>query len=173
MRAVTTVTTRFASDTADPMLAAAERAYAVFAASLAGELWHDDAGRIAHARTLIMLGRDAEAHAVLDAGGPGCAIERMHRLHAADDWEGAIAVGRAAAERFPAEAVGFRNSTASMLSGLGRHAEALALIDANAAAEPDNAAWPELRALLLERMHDDGDAAADDADEDAASEDVA
>ncbi|MFO0744526.1 MAG: hypothetical protein U1F43_02495 [Myxococcota bacterium] len=139
----------------DALAAACERAYATLRASLGGELWDEDAGRVAHARTLVMAGRGELAHAVLESGGLACAIERMHMLHADDDWDGAIAVGRAAAARFPASACGLRNSVAGMLSALGRHAEALAELEQNIAAEPEVAAWRELRELVVARLAED------------------
>jgi len=143
------------------LLAATRRAFETLRLSLSDAVWRDDAARVAHARTLALIGDVGHADDVLARGELASAIARVH-LHATrGDLEAAIAVGREAIIRFPERAPGLRNSVASMLSALGRHGEALALIDDNLAAEPTVEAWRELRALLLERMADD-DAGADE-----------
>lgn len=146
-------------------LAAAARARATLRASLPDELWDEDAGRVAHARTLAMLGLAADADRHLSEGDLAATVERMHLLHAADDWEAAIAVGLTAIPRFPAHACGLRNSVASMLSGLGRHADALALLDENLRVEPAVPLWAELAALVRERLAEE--ASEGDAERDA------
>jgi len=138
----------------DPLLDAARRALATLRASLSAALWDDEAGRVAHARTLVMLGREADATAHLAAGGLPSAIALVYLADARGDVEAAIAHALAAAARFPERAAGFRSSAASMLSACGRHAEALALVRTNLAAEPEVEAWHELEAHLLELLAD-------------------
>ncbi|MCC6622373.1 MAG: hypothetical protein IT385_14010 [Deltaproteobacteria bacterium] len=141
----------------DPLLEATRRAFETLRASLSDALWDDEAARIAHARTLALVGRLDEATVTLARGGLPSAIALVHLLGAHGELEAAIAQGRRAIERFPAHAPGFRNSVASMLSALDRHADALALIEDNLAEEPGVEAWHELRALLVERLQGDGE----------------
>lgn len=123
--------------------AAARRARDTLRGAL-GDLWDDDLGRVAHARTLTMLGLRDDALEALIGGGPSSAAEQMHLAWGAGDAEAAVRAGTQAIAAFPAHAVGFRNSVASLLFGLGRVDESLALLEANALAEPNNAAWPQL-----------------------------
>ena len=137
------------------LVSSARRAFETLAASLDPSRWDDDAGRVAHARTLVMIGRRDLAHAALADGGVQCAIMRMHLCHDEDDLEAAVAIGHDAILRFPSHALGLRNSTASMLAALDRHDEALALIRDNVTAAPDEPVWRELEAMLA-APRDDG-----------------
>lgn len=113
-----------------------------------------------HLAPLVVLARapGAEAgaeDALVDALARVAArapVIAMHGLAALGRIERAIEVGREAIAGHPALAIGLRNSVASMLASLARDAEALELIEENAAVQPDEPAWASLAAMLRARV---------------------